>query len=92
MLGPPANTPAPPRSPGAREGAAAVNEAPVDAQGSRGAGRGPRGHADERLERLRKKRLALDVKSLTAPGYQHPARQMQRMRDKAEAAGMAEEY
>ena len=46
--------------------------------------------SDDRLERFRKKSLALDVRTLTNPGYQDPQKEMRRMRERAEAFGLGE--
>ena len=48
-------------------------------------------YSDERLHRFRKKSQALELRALTAPGYQHPAKQMQKVRERAEALAAAGE-
>lgn len=40
-------------------------------------------YADTRLERFRKKTLALDVRALSNPGFLDPQREIQKLRDRA---------
>ena len=48
-------------------------------------------YSDGRLDRFRKKSQALELKALVQPGYQHPAKQMQKVRERAEALAAAGE-
>ena len=42
-------------------------------------------YSDERFDKYRRKMVSLDVKKLTEPGHKDPNREMEKMRQRAEA-------